>query len=135
MHDKVNKYNAPPCKSTCMHSFMHTSIKSTFAYQQINNNGPLSFGQKFTDHVPKSFPLSASMATLIAPFWDDIDNRVINGGNISYRLTQNPDDIQRAREDVSRAKFAEVDDFIPTYLLIATWYQVSHYNQPVQQVN
>ena len=75
------------------------------------------------------------MATLIAPFWDDIDNSVVNGGSISYRLTQNPDDIQRAHEDVSRAKFAEVDDFIPTYLLIATWYQVPHYNQPVQQVN
>ena len=75
------------------------------------------------------------MATLIAPFWDDIDNRGDNGGSISYRLTTDLDDIQRAREDVSRAKFAEVDDFIPTYLLIATWYQVPHYSQSLQQVN
>ena len=100
--------------------------------QQINNNGPLSFGEEFSDFTPKPFPLNAS--TLIAPFWDDIDNRHVDEGNISYRLTTDPDDIQRAREDVLSAKFAVVNDFTPTYLLIATWYQVPEYRGSDHQV-
>ena len=118
--------NIPVCNT-----FSMLTKSVTYAYQQINNNGPLSFGEEFRDYTPEPFPLNAN--TLIAPFWDDIDNSV--GGSISFRLTMDTDDIQRAREDVLGANFAEVDSFTPTYLLIVTWYRVPEYLQSNQQVS
>ena len=54
---------------------------------------------------------------LIAVFWSDADN----GGNVSFRETNNAFLRQQALEDVQRA-YPAVSNI--DYLFIATWYQV-----------
>ena len=99
--------------------------------QQINNNGPISFQNAFSGFSQVPFP--ANLPILIAPFWDDLNN--IPGSNVSYRLTNNSADLQRAHTDVLRAQFTGLEDFTPTYLLIATWNQILHLGLDDQMVN
>ena len=61
----------------------------------------------------------------MVPFWDDIDLR--EGGEILYRITSDPGCLERARLDVLGAEFAGIDNFNPTFLLIATWYRVARF--------
>ena len=97
--------------------------------QQINNNGPISFQRRFSEFSPERFP--SNQPILLVPFWDDLDNEIA-GSTVSYRLTTNSSDLQQARTDVLEAQFTGLEDFTPTYLLIATWYQVPLLGQTIQ---
>ena len=97
--------------------------------QQINTNGPISFQNAFSRWSPVPFP--ENLPVLFAPFWDDLFNG-ISGSNISYRLTNDPAYLQRARRDVLGAQFTGIEDFTPTYLLIATWYKIPHLGRSAQ---
>ena len=100
---------------------------------QVNNNGPLSFNGSFFNFIPSPFP-DIFNTTLIAPFWTDNDIR--NGGDIFYRVTEDPVCLERARQDILGAGFGpEAEDFDPTFLFIATWFEVEGFGLNDSLVN
>lgn len=86
----------------------------------MNSNGVLSFGnERFTDFLARRFPFESP--PLIAPFWDDFNPRM--GGNISYRQTNDSDQLQLFYNYTSLLMDCkpEQNDCYPTHLYIATW--------------
>ena len=94
----------------------------------MNTNGIISFRLTFTEFIPQRFPLN-NFIPLIAPFWDDVDIR--RGGNIFFRLTDNANLLQRARDQL-QGLFPSSANFTPTTLFIATWDRVAGYGQGSQ---
>ena len=94
---------------------------------QVNSNGVLSFrNTRFNDYLPRPFPFESP--PLIAPFWDDFNPR--RGGMIYYRQINDTDQLQHFYYNYSlllKDGETEKDDFYPTHLFIATWYQVPPY--------
>ena len=109
-----------------MNSFIYAFIKACFilSTEQVHNNGYLFFkNYSGLDFSPAPLPINGS--AFVAPYWADIDTR--RTGNVSYRITQDPELLQRARNDSSsRAS--------PLWLFIATWNHVGYYNQQTDKV-
>ena len=65
---------------------------------------------------------------LIAPFWHDFNPSI--GGNIYYRQTNDPQQLQLYNTRLSTALTTNglSNDFFPTLLFIATWDQVPQFS-------
>ena len=97
---------------------------------QVNNNGIISFTRSVSKYTPDPFPLESNFE-LIAPYWSDVDTRGI--GEVWYRETANPDLLERAQREISKA-FVALEIFTPTYLFISTWDHVGYYNSHTDKV-
>ena len=82
----------------------------------MSTNGLLSFQSSFTSFIPQPFPLSLFSLPIIAPFWDDSDNR--NGGQVLYRFTNEQSILDEIALNISSAFGVE---FAPSTAFIATW--------------
>ena len=83
---------------------------------QVNLNAALSFNQRFSERLPRPFPISGR--TLISPYWEGFET--VRFGNVSYRNTTDPTLLRRTQlylQDI----FPSARDFSPSYLVIATW--------------
>ncbi|XP_071842234.1 sushi domain-containing protein 2-like isoform X2 [Apostichopus japonicus] len=99
----------------------------------VNENGIVSFKNpvnKFEDNQP-NFPLGpdeedGSDRIFIAPFWANID--LDNQGYVYYRQSTEQDLLKRAKDEIHIA-FVEKMDFLPKYLLIATWVDTGFFGE------
>ncbi|XP_036426286.1 sushi, nidogen and EGF-like domain-containing protein 1 [Colossoma macropomum] len=89
----------------------------------VNNNGLVSFLREVSQFTPVAFPIAGDRR-VVAPFWADVDNR--QAGNVFYRESKDPAILKRATEDIHHY-FPEFRMFSATWVLIATWYQVTFF--------
>ncbi|RMX59978.1 hypothetical protein pdam_00001136 [Pocillopora damicornis] len=54
-------------------------------------------GHLVSQYIPVPFPLGDN-CRLVAPFWADVNTR--NGGEVFYRETTDPNQLQQATDDV-----------------------------------
>ena len=111
---------------------------------QVNSNGILSFNHPFTIccgartfpiitiilhhfiyHPITVPPLMIIPPPLIAPFWHDFDPTV--AGRISYRQTNNTNQLNTVHQLFTTLDTGELRDFSPTHLFVATWDRVSQF--------
>ena len=141
--------------STCM-----VQQESTFVYifsyifsyhLQVSSNGIITLGGCFYYYMPNAgapFPINTNSltisayctyldgtctcgATIVAPFFADVDNSVGNG-KVWYRLTSNATLLSQAKSDIPVALSGP--NFNPQQLLIATWDHVGYYQQHTDKV-
>ena len=101
-----------------------------FVSTQINDNGVISFGNRYNVRTPLSLPLNDT-TKIIAPYWADVDTRGI--GQVFYRQTTDPSLLARATSEI-RAAFSSAANITITDLLIATWDNVGYYNYTSDKV-
>ena len=89
----------------------------------MSTNGVLSFGSSFSVFIPDTFPVA--FGRLIAPLWEDSDNRM--GGQVYYRLTQEQSLLDQVAANISDAFGVE---FSPTSAFVATWNALPQINAP-----
>ncbi|XP_062853195.1 sushi, nidogen and EGF-like domain-containing protein 1 [Trichomycterus rosablanca] len=89
----------------------------------VNNNGLVSFLREVSQFTPVAFPIAGDRR-VVAPFWADVDNR--RAGTVLYRESQDPAILTRATEDIHHY-FSEFQTFVATWVLIATWHQVTFF--------
>lgn len=66
-----------------------------------------------------------SPVPVIAPYWSPVD--LSRGGNVHYRMTNDPALLQRAQNDIL-SHFPDSEGvFEPTLLLIVTWFEVQEF--------
>ena len=96
---------------------------------QVNTNGVVSFGQRYTVTTIRSAGGSnfdsVSSPPIIAPFWDDIN--INNGGMIYYRQVFDSFIIDQVRFEVS-SRYPEVGFFFPSLVFVATWDRVAPFS-------
>ena len=100
-------------------------------HSQINDNGIISFSDRFNVRTPVSLPLSGTQQ-IIAPYWADVDTR--RAGQIFYRQTTNATLLSRATNEI-RAAFPTSQNMTVQGLLIATWYKVGYYYYNADKVS
>ena len=102
-------------------------------FQQVNTNGVISFNAPYPTFNPAPFPMPNR--SLIAPFMSDVDTRGI--GEIYLKETSDPTLLQRASSIIHSATYQvmELPQFDPLWMLVATWYNVGHYNSGTNKVN
>ena len=69
--------------------------------------------------------------SFIAPYWGDVDLRGI--GEVSYRQTDSPVLLARAKNEIQKA-FSHHDSVNITNLFIATWDTVGYYSRQTDRV-
>ena len=106
---------------------MPNSQWSSILPLQVNTNGDISFDGPLSTFTPQSFPLKGF--PLIAPYWADVDTR--GTGSVYYRETTDANLLRRARDDILRAFSIW---FEPTFLFVATWDSVGHYDSNTERV-
>ncbi|XP_071797061.1 uncharacterized protein [Asterias amurensis] len=92
----------------------------------ISSNGLVSFGQGFTDYTPREFPLTIP---ILAVFWTDL----YDSGDVKYRSlhrNSSTEDVYDQADDVVRQAFGNQLNFRASWMLIATWVNVSSYRAP-----
>ncbi|XP_030647438.1 LOW QUALITY PROTEIN: sushi, nidogen and EGF-like domain-containing protein 1 [Chanos chanos] len=89
----------------------------------VNNNGLVSFLREVSQFTPVAFPIAGDRR-VVAPFWADVDNR--RAGKVFYRESKDPAILKRAAADIRRY-FPEFPTFTASWVLIATWYQVTFF--------
>ncbi|KAL0191041.1 hypothetical protein M9458_013739, partial [Cirrhinus mrigala] len=89
----------------------------------VNNNGLVSFLREVSQFTPVAFPIAGDRR-VVAPFWADVDNR--RAGQVFYRESKDPATLRRANADINRY-FPEFPMFVTTWVLIATWHQVTFF--------
>ena len=92
-------------------------------FEQVNDNGIISFDASFSEFLPRAFP--SSSIPIVAPFWADSDTRV--NGTVWYG--ERSDDVLllvRAQEDIQRY-FSSQYNFEPKFLFVATWDSIPHF--------
>ncbi|KAL4630710.1 sushi, nidogen and EGF-like domain-containing protein 1 [Arapaima gigas] len=89
----------------------------------VNNNGLVSFLREVSQFTPVAFPIAGDRK-VVAPFWADVDNR--RAGQVFYRESKEPAILQRATDDIQRY-FPEMFNFTATWVLIATWQEVTFF--------
>ena len=92
----------------------------------------ISFNSPYPTFNPAPFPIPNRY--LIAPFLSDVDTRGI--GEIYLKETTDPSLLQITNNIIHRATYQvmRVPHFNPQWLLIATWYNVGHYNNGTDKV-
>jgi hypothetical protein len=114
----------------------------------INNNGGVSFQAGVRAYVPQPFPLrETSGVRMIAPFWADVDTRGSVASTLEDKATPNRvyyrvvDARERADPDAARlaaevaAAFPAEPAFVPSAVVVATWYRVGAFNQGTFPLN
>uniref|UniRef100_A0AAY4ES26 Sushi, nidogen and EGF-like domain-containing protein 1 n=1 Tax=Denticeps clupeoides TaxID=299321 RepID=A0AAY4ES26_9TELE len=107
---------------------METSVAFPFfgdrhAGLYVNNNGLVSFLREVSQFTPVAFPIAGDRR-VVAPFWADVDNR--RAGKVFYRESKDPAILKQATDDIRRY-FPEFPEFIPSWVLIATWHEVTFF--------
>ena len=99
-----------------------------FLFCQINTNGLISFGNRFTEFFPELFPIE--FRYLVAPFWSDVDIR--QTGSIRYQVYSNG-----STETEIVSQFISEENFIfsAEWMLIVEWNRVPQFGGPSSQVN
>ncbi|XP_014677741.1 PREDICTED: nidogen-2-like [Priapulus caudatus] len=95
----------------------------------VNANGLVSFETDISNYA--NIPLPMNVAS-IAAFYADIDTTV--NGQIYYRESQEPADLQKATSDV-RKHFNAFADFEATSVCVVTWDRVGHYQGKSDMTN
>ena len=94
--------------------------------QQVGTNGIFSFSEPFYTASARRFPVGASGAYIVAPYWDDVDIRV--AGNISYevhsRIGNNPGSNQLLDEVSGFVEASTDQSFQGSWMLVAEWKEV-----------
>lgn len=106
--------------SAILFSFPYFTTIRTSAY--VNTNGDITFANSLSTFTPSAFPSSSFV--MIAGFWTDIITT--NEGQIWYKLSTNPDLLNRTGSDV-QSGFPGQEDFIPSFVFIVTWSEVPYY--------
>jgi len=101
-----------------------------FPILQINDNGIISFNDRYNARTPLPLPLSG-FPMIIAPYWADVDTREI--GQVFYRQTIDPSLLARATSEI-RAAFPDSQNLTIQNLLIATWSRVGYYSRNFDKV-
>lgn len=83
----------------------------------------MSFLREVSQFTPVAFPIAGDRR-VVAPFWADVDNR--RAGKVFYRESQEASILKRASDDV-RTYFSELPNFNATWVLVATWLQVTFF--------
>lgn len=108
----------------CMFNYMYRWLNwRVYPLLQINENGILSFDRSFRNTFIQEFGSFFNFAPLIAPLWTNLDLTRF-GGSIFFRQTQNPTILERAG-NLTQQQFC-VEDFVPTNVIIVTWFEVGH---------
>lgn len=94
----------------------------------------LSFGQRFTQYWPVTFPYGWSTAPIIAPYWNDLDFRNSLAGSGLYYHTYSSSGNKRDEAFLQEFSdrlytYTEGDsgDFKPNWMIVATWYKATPY--------
>ena len=110
---------------------------------QVHTNGIIIFNNDNNTYTLRytnnPFPLDGY--NFIAPFYGDVDTRDVDtsaAGNISYtqqplNLSNNEQALNETRSDISTA-FPDYANFIPKYLIIATWNDVGYFRKNSDKV-
>ena len=98
---------------------------------QVNANGVISLGGRYTTSTPRSLPLTGTYK-IIAPYWADVDTR--GTGNIYYRQTTDPILLARATSEI-RAAYPMSQNLTITNMFIATWDSVGYYYRHTDKVS
>jgi hypothetical protein len=115
-----------------------------FSTAYVNNNGHITFANLLRDFTPRPFP---TQPALVAPFWGDVISGSVELGQVYYQLYCSLDyrltgsscnnsiigTLERAKSDV-RSAFCD-QDFIPAFVLVATWFQVGYYRNGINKKN
>ena len=108
-------------------------------FLQMNVHGALSFqnfNTSFTHYVPEVLPLNRTenWTAMVAPFWSDTDIRPV--GNLAYRIL-NESFGQDILDSISAeaGPFLKLNNFMATWGLIMTWYQIGYYNRHIDKVH
>ncbi|MBL8880779.1 MAG: hypothetical protein JNG88_16820, partial [Phycisphaerales bacterium] len=88
-------------------SFLFVLYGDTYGSCYINNNGNISFGQRFSTFTSQPFPIDGF--PMVAPFWADVDTRTNNGAVWYRQLDSNNDGLNDT--------------------LVVTWENVGYYFQ------
>ena len=101
---------------------------------QVNNNGGISFIEQVSAYTPEPFPLER-LLPLIAVYWADVDTSSLtaSGNTVWYRETADPSLLERAKIEITKA-FLGYENFVPTYLVIATWDHVGYFSRHTDKV-
>lgn len=83
----------------------------------------MSFLREVSQFTPVAFPIAGDRR-VVAPFWADVDNR--QAGIVFYRESKDPAVLKRATEDI-HYYFPEFSTFTGTWVLIATWHNVTFF--------
>ena len=85
--------------------------------------------------LPQQLPLKRSIYPFIGPFWSHIDvspNSDVGTGDVYYRSTTNMTLLIQAAQDINSAFNGA--NFMPDFLLIATWFKVGHFRGNTDKV-
>ena len=94
----------------------------------------LSFGQRFTQFSPDTFPYGRSTVPIIAPYWNDLDFR--NGIKDSGLYFNTYASSGTKRDEAFLQEFSDrldtytkgnPSDFKPNWMVVATWYKATPY--------
>lgn len=81
--------------------------------------------------------MDESELQIIAPYWADVDTSDSDTdrepGSVWYRESANAELLQKAEKSISSA-FVNYENFVPTYLFIATWDHVGYFNGHTDKV-
>lgn len=85
----------------------------------MNSIGVLSFNGSVLELEPQPFP---SSVPLISPYWASVD--FAQGGEVYHRTTNDQQLLEQAQEDVL-SQFPDLNGlFVPTSLLVVTWFEM-----------
>ena len=90
-------------------------------YDQVNNNGIITFESDFASFDPSIFP---SGGPSVAPYWADVNTASFGGGSVFYRETTDFTLLQRASREIQDGLSVS---FLPSHLFIATWDSVDYF--------
>ena len=107
----------------------------TFTDSQVSNNGYVSFSDLYNDYSPDPFPREGEgLPPMLAPFWADIHTSCEGLGSVFYRQTASTSIRNKAAYDI-QSSLSLSSAFYPSFVIIATWYQVGYYNCYSRQDN
>ena len=109
----------------------------------MNNNGHVSFAGPVGQFTPRPFP---TQPALVAPFWGDVISGSVELGQVYYQLYCSLNHVldgascnntitgvlERAKFEV-RGVFCD-QDFMPVFVLVASWFQVGYYSNGIDKV-
>ena len=94
----------------------------------MSSNGYLSFSSRSAFGTPVRFPFKHTLASLICPFWANVDPSGI--GQVYYRYASG----STAINNEIRKYFSSAAGFRATWVLIATWYNVGYFDRHTDKV-
>ena len=115
--------------SDALHIYVNSIFFDIWNYfLQVSSNGYLSFSSRSAFGTPVRFPFKHTLASLICPFWANVDPSGI--GQVYYRYASG----STAINNEIRKYFSSAAGFRATWVLIATWYNVGYFDRHTDKV-